>query len=319
MSIFWGLENFVAPDSGAAVTIGTFDGLHLGHQALLGRLKDLGSQHQLPTVAVTFDRHPMETVAPQNVPPLLLTARNRAERIAWSGVNRVLVLRFDEELANMEAEDFVREILLERVRARHIVVGQNFRFGRRRAGGPSLLASMGPELGFSVDVLPPQVVDDQPVSSTSVRQCLLAGDVVRAARMLGIFYYVRGEVVHGDARGRKIGYPTANVVTPPNLLLPANGVYAVNIHLDDITMRGAANIGIRPTIGGSGRHLEVHIVGYNGDLYGQILKVRFLARLRDERKFASLDDLVRQIHRDVQDALAVPDCVDSIRAATASI
>lgn len=310
MSIFWGLDNFCAPEPGVAVTIGSFDGVHLGHQALLERLIRLGKERGLPAVAVTFDRHPLEVIAPEKAPPLIQTPRERMRRLAASGVQSVLALHFDEAMAQMAAEDFVRGVLLERIHMKAAIVGENFRFGRRRRGDPELLRRMGEQEGFDVEVLPALVVDGRPVSSTLVRRTVMEGDVRLAARLLGECFRVTGTVVHGDGRGRQIGFPTANVDVPVRRLVPGNGVYAVNgrFGAENATLlRGAANIGTRPTVGGISPVFEAHLIGFTGDLYGQELEVLFLDRLRDEKKFASLDELIGQIGRDVSAALRTPD------------
>lgn len=308
MSIFWGLEHFTPPEGGVAVTLGTFDGVHLGHQALLRRLKEAGQEHGLNTVAVTFDRHPLDTVSPGHTPPLLNTSRERVDRLAAYKPGRVLVLVFDEHFARLDARRFVRQVLVERIGVRHIVVGENFRFGWMREGVPDLLQEMGEELGFRVDVLPPVEVHGRAVSSSLIRRTLQEGDVRRAADYLGGCYRIRGTVVHGDARGRQLGYPTANLDVPAERLMPARGIYAVNGRFNGLQLRGAANIGTRPTLGGGPLALEVHLVGFDGDLYGRELEVQFLERLREERRFESVEALVEQIQEDVHRSLQTPDC-----------
>ncbi len=319
MSIFWGLEHYIPPADGVAVTIGVFDGFHVGHQALVHRLAEAACGHGLPAIAVTMDRHPLEVVAPDRAPLLLSDPRERVERLARSGVAGVLVLRFDEVFARLDARRFVREVLLDNVGAHYVVVGQSFRFGRGREGTPELLQEMADELGFHVDVVSPVMVDGEPVSSSLVRQTLEAGDVRRAARLLGACYSVSGVTVHGDGRGQQIGFPTANLEISPRRLLPADGVYAVNGRFNGVLLRGAANVGVRPTVGGGPRGLEVHLVGFRGELYGNHLEVRFLERLRDEKRFSSLDELAAQIREDVARALDVPDCLEAEAAASAAV
>ncbi len=319
MSIFWGLEHYVPPADGVAVTIGVFDGFHVGHQALMHRLAEAGRSHGLPTIAVTMDRHPLEVVAPERAPLLLSDDRERVERLAKAGPSGVLVLRFDEEFARLDARRFVREVLLGTVGAHYVVVGESFRFGRGREGTPELLREMADELGFHVTVVPPVVVDGEPVSSSLVRQTLAAGDVRRAARLLGSCYSVSGVTVHGDGRGQQIGFPTANLELSPRRLLPADGVYAVNGRFNGVLLRGAANVGVRPTVGSGPRCLEVHLVGFRGELYGRPLEVRFLERLRDEKRFSSLEELAAQIREDVGRALEVPDCLEVEAASSAAV
>lgn len=316
MSIFWGLEHYSPPDEGVAVTIGVFDGVHRGHQALLRRLLEVGGEMGIPTTAVTMDRHPLEIVSPENAPLLLCSSRDRVERISRSGVNRVVVLTFDEALALIDARKFVHDVLVEHLGARALVVGESFRFGRGREGDPELLCRMGEDLGFSVEVVPPLVVDGHAVSSSRLRRVLERGDVRLAARLLGCCYKVTGSVVHGDERGRQIGFPTANVDVPDWRLVPGNGVYAVNTRFNGVLLRGAANVGVRPTAGGGPRTLEVHLIGYEGTLYGHDVEVHFLDRIRDERRFDSMDDLKQQIRLDIQKALDVPDCAECMEADT---
>lgn len=303
------MEHFSPFESGVAVTIGTFDGIHLGHQALLHRLIEVGRERQLPTIAVTFDRHPLEVVAPSKAPLLLNSCRDRAEGLARIGVNRVLVLGFDDVIAEIGAREFVTSILMEKVGMRFAVVGQNFRFGRKRHGDHHLLAEMGRELGFGVEVVPPVLMDGQPISSTLIRRTVEGGEVRKAAAMLGGFYAVKGVVERGDGCGRELGFPTANIRTGERQLLPKDGVYAVNVRFHNVALRGAANVGTRPTVGGGPRLLEVHLIGYEGDLYGQELDIQFLQRIRDEKKFASLDELVAQIRHDVHQALGASGCL----------
>lgn len=303
MSVFWGLDNFKAPDSGVAVTIGTFDGVHLGHQALLEQLVSTGRQQNLPTVALTFDCHPLEILAPQKTPPLIQTTSDRIHRLADSGVQDVIALHFDEAMAHMEPRDFVQQVLLDRIHTKALVVGENFRFGRARSGTPALLKTLGEELGFSVAIVPPLVVDGRQISSTLVRLSVASGDVRQAARLLGATFRVKGVVVHGDGRGREIGYPTANIDVPTKYLKPGNGVYAVTGRFGDTAIRGAASIGTRPTVGGTTLTLEVYLIGFDGDLYGQEMEVLFLDKLRDEEKFESIEEMVTQIGKDVHAAL----------------
>ncbi len=307
LSIFWGLDTYNAPEGGVAVTIGAFDGVHVGHRALLAHLSRMAFDRGLPSVAVTFDPHPLEVVAPEKAPPLLCTVRERAERLSATGVNRVLVLEFNEALAGMEAQEFVREVLIRRVGMRAIVVGQDFRFGRGRGGDAGLLVRMANEVRFDAAVMPPVVLDRMPVSSSNIRSALMQGNVRRAALMLGGYYRVRGTVVAGQGVGRRLGFPTANILACERQLLPKDGIYAVNGRFNGTLLRGAANLGVRPTLGEGARLLEVHLIGYNGDLYGQTLEVQFLERLRDEQKFASREELIAQIRADVRQSLEVSD------------
>ncbi|MEI6914957.1 MAG: bifunctional riboflavin kinase/FAD synthetase [Armatimonadota bacterium] len=316
MSIFWGLENYAPPTSGAAITIGAFDGVHRGHQLLLSRLVEVGEIHGLHTVAITFDRHPLDLLAPSKVPPQIQTVRDRAVRLSTSGVDWVLVLPFTEALADMDPRKFVEDVIVKQVGANHAVVGENFRFGKGRAGGSEMLRTLGKELGFGVDVVPPLILGHDQISSTLIRRKIEEGDVSRAAEFLGGCFKIKGTVVQGQGLGRQLGFPTANIQTAPNQLLPGNGIYAVNAHFQKTHIRGAANVGVRPTVNSGAKLLEVHLIGFQGDLYNQEMEVEFLEKLRDESKFNSVVELTEQIQRDVHRAVSIPDC--TIRTSTSA-
>lgn len=315
-----------------AVSIGAYDGLHLGHRALLGELQARARERGLASVVVTFDRHPAAVVRPSSAPMLLTDVDQKLELLATTGIDGVLVVRFDADRAAQPPESFVVEILVERLRARLVVVGSDFHFGRARRGNLALLSEMGRQHGFAVEGIdlvpagtsPPgrDEVTVEPISSTRIRSLLSEGRVEVAAALLGRDHEVRGVVVPGDGRGgRELGYPTANIRVPAEILLPKDGIYAGWATVGDGRPRAmVASIGTRPTFydphgsrdggAGDGRSLlEVHILDFSGDLYGEPLSVRFRRRLRDEAKFDSADDLVAQMDRDVSEArrlLAAP-------------
>jgi riboflavin kinase/FMN adenylyltransferase len=298
----------LTPNPASVVTTGTFDGVHLGHQAivryLVRRAAEVGG---VPTV-VTFDPHPREVLTGHHI-PLLTTLDERADALEALGVERFVVLPFSRDLSLLEPEDYVADVLVGGVGMREIVIGYDHRFGRKARGDRALLERLADELGFSVDVIPEQIEDDVTVSSTEVRRLLAeAGDAERAAHLLGRPYRIAGTVVRGDQRGRQIGYPTANVQpVDPQKLVPALGVYAVRATLADGTEAGGMmNVGRRPTFEADGaRTIEVHLFGTDRDLYGQRLAVDVLARLRDERRFGGVDEIAAQLGRDAEAARAV--------------
>lgn len=298
----------ISPDPRSVLTTGTFDGVHLGHQAivryLVGRAREIGG---VPTV-VTFDPHPRDVLRGE-VTPLLTTLDERAALLEGLGVERFVVVPFSRDLSLLEPDAYVRDVLAGRVGMQEIVIGYDHRFGRRAAGDRALLAAMGPDLGFTVDVIPEQVAGDVTVSSTAIRRLLLdGGDARRAAVLLGRPYAIAGAVVRGDQRGRTIGYPTANVQpSDPRKLVPKTGVYAVRARLGDGTEAGGMmNIGRRPTFETDGAEtVEVHLFGFEGDLYGRSLVVEVVERLRDEAQFAGVEALVGQLGQDAEAARAV--------------
>ncbi|MDQ6726988.1 MAG: bifunctional riboflavin kinase/FAD synthetase [Actinomycetota bacterium] len=294
---------FRAP-AGTAVTIGAYDGLHRGHQYVIGRLRGMAAAAGLDSVVLTFDRHPAAVVRPDSAPLLLTDLEQKVELLASTGIDHTVVLHFDEARSQEEPEDFVRDVLVSALRARIVVVGEDFHFGRRRRGNVALLADMGASLGFEVVHLPLMPVADgaPPMSSTAIRRLLETGDVAGAAAQLGRPHQVRGPVEQGDQRGRELGYPTANVAVPADILLPAAGVYAGwYVHPDGSHHAAAISVGRRPMFHGAGSPvvLEAYLLDFSGDLYGQRGAVAFVRHLRDEERFESVDALVEQMGRDV--------------------
>jgi riboflavin kinase/FMN adenylyltransferase len=295
-----GLEA-ITPDERAVVTVGTFDGVHRGHQAILRYLTERARQRQGVSTVVSFDPHPREVVHGESV-PLLSTIRERAALLEQYGLERFVVIPFTKTFAQLSPQAYVDEILLQRVGLKEIVIGYDHRFGKNREGDRELLERMGSAHGFSVDVIPPQEVDHDVVSSSKIRALLAdEGDVHRAAEMLGRPYALHGTVQEGEKRGRKLGYPTANIgVSDPDKLIPRIGVYATRVQVGDTApvYGGMMNIGRRPTFDEMEVTVEVHLLGFEGSIYGEMLHVEFLQRLRDEQKFDSVDALVAQLSRD---------------------
>ncbi|HEX4979055.1 MAG TPA: bifunctional riboflavin kinase/FAD synthetase [Acidimicrobiales bacterium] len=292
---------------GTVVTIGVYDGVHLGHRALISRVRHMAAELGAASAVVTFDRHPATVVRPDSAPKLLTDLPQRLELLGSTGVDATLVIHFDAARARESAEDFVSEILVGCLRARAVVVGHDFHFGHNRGGNVAMLQEMGAELGF--DVLGISLVaDDTPahevVSSTRVRALLAAGDVAGAAALLGRPHEIRGLVHDGDKRGRDLGFPTANVAVPDEIMLPADGIYAGWYQRPDGVVHPAAiSLGRRPTFYEASDHslLEAYLLDFDGDLYGEEARVRFVARLRGEVRFDSVEDLVAQMARDVSD------------------
>jgi riboflavin kinase/FMN adenylyltransferase len=298
-------ERCPRPEEGAAVTIGFFDGVHLGHRLVIGEVRRLAAELGTASAVVTFDQHPAAVVRPDSAPQLLTDLDQRLDLLATTGVDYAVVVHFDEVRSKESAEDFVRTELVDGLRARAVVVGGDFHFGHGRQGDVALLRRMGAEHGFEVDgieLAASGAAGARPVSSTGIRSALAAGDLEAANRMLGRPHEVRGVVQGGDRRGRELGFPTANVAVPSEILLPADGIYAGWYVRPDGTEHPAAiSLGRRPTFHEDQPHslLEAHVLDFSGDLYGEAARVRFVAHLRGEERFDTVEALVEQIDRDV--------------------
>jgi len=296
------------PPGGTVVTIGAYDGVHLGHQAVIVEVRRLAAELGCRSAVVTFDRHPATVVRPESAPKLLTDLDQKLELLAEHGVDITVVVPFDEARSKEEPEEFIREVLVDALAARAVVVGQDFHFGHQRRGNVGLLSEIGRREGFVVRGVPllerPDGIEE-PVSSTAIRRALAGGDVEPVAAMLGRPYEVRGIVVRGDQRGRTIGFPTANVEVPNSTALPADGVYAGTYVRPDGTEHPCAiNLGRRPTFYEHADHslLEAHLLDFSGELYGEPARVRFKHFLRSERKFSGIDELVAQLRHDVEHA-----------------
>lgn len=304
MEVIRDLAACPTPDAGTVVTIGAYDGLHVGHRALIADVCRLARERRCDSAVVTFDRHPASIVRPESAPLLLTDLDQKLELLASTGVDRTVVIPFDRDRASEPAEAFVQDVLVGCLHARAVVVGHDFHFGHSRRGNVGLLMRMGASLGF--DVLGIRLVgeggDDEIVSSTRIRSLLREGDVAAAARLLGRAHEVRGVVTAGDRRGRELGFPTANLIVPEEICLPADGIYAGwYVRGDGSEHPAAINLGRRPTFYEDAKMslLEAHLLDFDGDLYGEEARVRFVARLRAEERFASVDALVSQMARDV--------------------
>jgi riboflavin kinase / FMN adenylyltransferase len=301
MKLFDGLETVVPPFTASTVAIGTFDGIHVGHQAIIRTAVSDAAAHERPSLVFTFDRHPAELLAPDRAPAYLTTPQQRNRMVADLGVSGLIVAAFDHELANLTPGEFVDGILRARIGARTIVVGSNFVFGKNRAGDVAYLDAAQKEYGYKLVALDPVIVDGSPASSTRVRELLRGGEIAEAERVLGHPYRLAGTVVEGRKLGRKLGYPTANLALTCRQVVPQDGIYAVMALLDDgRTVHGACSIGERPTIADAGRSIETYLLDFREDIYGRTVEIQFVERLRGEQKFDSLEALTRQIAIDVE-------------------
>ncbi len=297
MRLFHGYEN-AEIGRPAVLTLGVFDGLHLGHQLIISRVveraRHLGA---VPTV-ITFDPHPRAVLHPESAPPLLQTFDQKVEAFGVLGVEQAIVVRFTPEFARVRAEEFLRDVVHERLQAREVYLGRGFAFGRGREGDIDLLRRVSGELGFFADEVPEVRLRGRRISSSRIRGLLAAGSVNLARRMLGRPYGVEGRVVRGAERGRTIGFPTANL-RPSNRVIPRGGVYVTATLIGGEWRRSVTNVGVRPTFEQEAEpSVETFVMDWGGDLYGDVVRVRFLHRLRDERRFDSIDALKRQIERD---------------------
>lgn len=309
VQVIHGIGPCPTPTDPSAVTIGAYDGVHRGHRAVIAEVRDLAARLGVQTVVVTFDRHPAMVVRPESAPKLLCDLEQKLELLAEAGVDTTYVVHFDEARAAESAEDFVQEVLVGCLRARAVVVGEDFHFGRGRGGNVELLRELGAVAGFTVEGLELVGADGAPagdgpnVSSTAIRARLADGDVAGAAELLGRPHEVRGVVEHGDARGRELGFPTANLQIPAKVQLPADGIYAGwFVRADGTTHATAMSLGHRPTFydrPAEAPLLECNLLDFAGDLYGEAVKVRFVQRLRGEVRFDGIDPLIAQMQADV--------------------
>ena len=301
MNIFHGTEN-ANIEGPTVLTLGVFDGLHLGHQAIMKTVVRRANEIDAVPTAITFDPHPRAVLYPENAPPLLQTLDQRLSNFEILGIRQSIVIRFDPEFASQEAGIFLQEIIHERLAAKEVYLGHGFAFGKNRGGNIALLRQMSEELGFFADEVDEVRLRGRRISSSRIRELLRTGKVNLARRMLGRPYGIEGAVIRGDRRGHTMGFPTANL-KPQNRVIPKYGVYATATLIDGIWRRGVTNIGIRPTFEkDSEPSIETFVFDYDGDLYGKVLRVRFLHRIRDERKFSGIDELKDQIDKDVSTA-----------------
>lgn len=288
----------------SVLALGNFDGVHRGHLKILERVRRVAGERGAASIVMTFDPHPPRVVRPDKAPPLLMTTAQRLEAIGRMGIQGCAIVRFTPELSQWSPEAFVGAVLVDWLHVAEVWVGANFLFGHDRTGNFSLLRTLGARFGFRAEKIDPVRYREFVVSSTRIRRLVSEGRVDEAGALLGHQYFIDGTVEPGDRRGRTIGFPTANLRTE-NELLPPDGVYATAVTIDGVVRASATNVGVRPTFGETRRVIETHVLGYEGDLYGRTMRLSFVQRLRDERRFESVDALRAQIAADVERATAL--------------
>lgn len=304
MELIRGLQNIRSEHHGCVATIGNFDGVHLGHQAVLGQLAEKAVELSLPTTLITFEPQPMEYFVPDKVPARLTRFREKILALQRYSVDRVCCLSFNEKLAKLSAEDFIEQVLVEKLGVKYLVVGDDFRFGKNRTGTFEMLVEAGKKYGFQVVSMHTFEINAERVSSTRIRAALEKGEMSNAEQLLGRRYRMSGRVAHGEKLGRELGFPTANIHLHRHAS-PIQGIFVVEVFgLNEEPLQGVASIGTRPTVNETKALLEVFLLDFNQNIYGRHIQVSFLKKLRDEEKFDSLDELIEQIQLDVEQAQA---------------
>jgi riboflavin kinase/FMN adenylyltransferase len=298
MQLIRGLHNLTQPIPASVVTIGNFDGIHLGHQHVLEQLKAAAVERQLPSIVIIFEPQPIEYFAPDKAPKRLARFREKLDYLKSRGIDYLLCLKFDRDLAGLYAEEFVQSILINRLNTQHLVIGDDFRFGKNRSGNFQFLLDAGEKFGFSVQNTETLIIDGARVSSTRIRDCIRRDDFDQAAKLLGRPYTLSGKIAHGKKLGRELGFPTINIKMGDKTLI-VKGIFAVSVKgIDNRVLPGVASIGTRPTVNGVDTILEVFILDFDQDVYGYSVDVEFLHKIRDEEKFDSLEELGLHIEKD---------------------
>ncbi len=308
MELIRSLHNLRDHHQKCVATIGNFDGIHLGHQAIISQLKEIAGKHDLPTVIITFEPQPQEYFSPENAPARLTRLREKIEEMERLSVDRLICLRFNSELASLSPRDFVKRLLIEGLDIRHLVVGDDFRFGKDRQGDYATLEKMADEFGYQLEHTNTCSFAGERISSTRIRQALANDDLNLARELLGRDYAISGRVVHGDKRGKSLGFPTANMELH-RLHSPVAGVYVTRVHImrrrqgaDETIHPAVTSVGTRPMFDGEGMRLETHILDFNESLYAKHIRVVFLKKLRAEDNFSNVDDLIKAIATDIENA-----------------
>ncbi len=294
----------LSPEKDTLLTIGVFDGVHLGHKYLISQLKEHAMRQNLLAVVVTFRRHPQEVLSPQTKLPFLTDLDERTNLLKNEGVDTIITLPFTREFAQLSAREFV-SLLKKYLRMRGIVIGPDFALGRNREGNANTLRTLGQDMNFSVTVVPPIVINDEVASSTAIRKALADGDMKKVHQLIGRSFSLHGRVTTGAGRGVELGFRTTNLDIDPEQALPADGVYATWAYVDDKAYQSMTNIGKCPTFGYNERTVEVYILNYDSDLYGRELKIDIIERLRDEKQFDTVEELKKQITEDVNQGIAI--------------
>ncbi len=302
MELIRSLHNLREHHQKCVATIGNFDGLHLGHQAIISQLKEIANKYNLPTVIIIFEPQPQEYFSPENAPARLTRLREKVEELSRLGIDRLVCLKFNEDLANLSAREFVELLLIEGLDIRHLVVGDDFRFGKNRQGDYATLEKMADEFGYELEHTNTCLYEGERISSSRIRQALANDDLHLASQLLGRGYAISGRVVHGDERGRELGFPTANMELH-RLHSPVAGVYVTYVHgLDDKAHPAVTSIGTRPMFDGEGMRLETHILDFDEILYAKHIRVEFLQKLRAEKNYSDIDALKKAIETDIENA-----------------
>ncbi len=302
MDIYHGLDN-ISKHKNIALALGNFDGVHLGHRELIRRTIAFADRENGIPAVLTFDPHPMKVLQPDSCPPMLLSKEDKIRILSDLGIKLLIIVPFSDDISKLSPRQFVKNILVDKFKVRVVVVGYNYSFGYKGVGNAEILIQLAGEYGFEAVVVPLVKCDGTEVSSTFIRRLIKEGNVSEAARFLGYYPFVTSRVVSGDRRGQLLGFPTANMILPDDSLTPANGVYAVKIHVNGCLLNGVANLGKRPTFSmNQPQNLEVHIFNFNQEIYNAKIKVEFIRRIRGEQEFSSVQELVRQINNDVAEA-----------------
>ncbi|HEY6367604.1 MAG TPA: bifunctional riboflavin kinase/FAD synthetase [Candidatus Binatia bacterium] len=304
MKAFSDIEDQQLSMRGSVVTMGNFDGIHLGHQALVRHTVEESKRLGYPSIVLTFEPHPLKVLAPERAPRLLLSYQDKLDLFQAFGVDIAIAQRFDREFASIAAEDFVRRFLVGRLKTKKLWVGRDLRFGQGRKGGTGDLIRVAPEVGFQVGVLDPILSDGIRISSSRIRGLVEAGCVDEVRPMLGRYHFVSGRVVTGQGRGRKLGFPTANISNQTEVV-PLNGIYATLIEVKSRQWLSVSSVGVNPTFGDGPRTVESFIFDFESEIYGEAVKLSFVKRIRDEKKFSTVEDLIAQIHGDVEQARVI--------------
>jgi riboflavin kinase/FMN adenylyltransferase len=304
MKIFRHIEDQGLSMSGTVATMGNFDGIHLGHQTLVRHTVEESKRLGYPSTVLTFEPHPLKVLAPERAPLLILSYEDKMAVLQSLGVDIVVAQRFDRQFASIAADEFVWRFLVDRLKIKKLWVGRDLRFGQGRKGGTESLLRLAPGAGFEVGVLDPILLDGIRISSSRIRQLIEEGRVDEVRPMLGRYHFVSGRVVTGHRRGQTLGFPTANIASQTEVV-PLNGIYATLIQLKNKQWQSVSSVGVNPTFGDGPRTVESFILDFDGDLYGELVKLSFMKRIRDEKKFVMVKDLVAQMHEDVSRAKAM--------------
>jgi len=304
MKVIWGIENFCKSDKPVYLGLGNFDGIHLGHKKLFDQLIARARENNGLSMAFIFEPHPSKVLNPGKAPRMLLTAEGKAEILSSLGLDMLIYNPFSTELSKCSPEEFVENFIVNKLRAKEVFVGFNYSFGHKGAGTPELLSELGNENNFKVNIIPPVKANGEVVSSTLIRLALDEGDIKRAYNMLGYYPFIEGKVIKGEQRGAAIGFPTANLEVSPDINVPTGGVYAARAVVNEVSYKAVVNIGKKPTFHDDFPvSIEVHLIDFDRQIYGEHLKLYFLDRLRGEKKFSGIEELKEQIKQDRNRAL----------------